>query len=84
MIASVVASLIVLAVAVAAIGVVVVGQQRLFVDRLPRFAREAALAARHLDGRAAHPPVRIEAAFRNGLLVTAHLLRRLARRHQSA
>ena len=86
MFTTILATLVVLVVAVAAIGVVAVGQQKLFVDRVPRFARDAAMAVRHLDGRAVRPPARVDAAFRSGLLITAHLLRRLVRgrTHQSA
>ncbi len=82
MFAEMVAVLIVLAVAVAAIGVVVVGQEKHFVNRVPTFARDAAIALRHLDGKAVRPPARVEAAARTGLLLTAHALRRLAQDHR--
>ena len=86
MVAELVALLIVVAVAVSAIGIVVVGQEKHFVERLPAFARDAAIAVNHLDGRAARPPARVEAAVRTGLLLTAHALRRVAqgRRQPSA
>ncbi len=82
MFAEMIAVLIVFVVAVGAIGIVVVGQEKHFVDRVPTFARDAAIALRHLDGKAARPPARVEAAARTGLLVTAHVLRWLAQGHR--
>jgi len=82
MFAELIAVLIVVAVAVVAIGIVVVGQEKHFVDRVPTFARDAAIALQHLDGKAARPPARLQAAARTCLLITAHALRWVAQGHR--